>query len=42
VVARSLQTSANHEFAGNSVVEHIVQLIEQRAALTARRLTDKA
>ncbi|NOV29576.1 DUF4158 domain-containing protein [Methylomonas sp. ZR1] len=37
VVARRLQTSADHEFAGNPVVEQIVQLIEQRAALTVRR-----
>ena len=42
VVARRLQTSADNEFAGNSVVEQIVQLIEQRAALTVRRLTDNA
>jgi serine/threonine-protein kinase HipA len=41
VVARRLQTSADHEFAENPVVEHIVQLIEQRTALTVRRLTDK-
>jgi serine/threonine-protein kinase HipA len=37
-----LQTSANHKFAENPVVEQIVQLIEQRAALTVRRLTDNA
>ncbi|WP_415878095.1 type II toxin-antitoxin system HipA family toxin [Methylomonas sp. TEB] len=36
-VARRLQTSADHEFAGNPVIEQIVQLIEQRAALTVRR-----
>lgn len=42
VVARSLQSSANHQFVENPVVEHIVQLIEQRAALTVRRLTDNA
>ena len=42
VVARRLQTSVDNEFAGNSVIEHIVQLIEQRAALTVRRLTDNA
>lgn len=40
VVARGLQTSVDNEFAGNSVIEQIVQLIEQRAALTVRRLTD--
>lgn len=42
VVARGLQTSADHEFAENPVVEHIVQLIEQRAVLTTKRLTDNA
>jgi len=38
VVASRLQTSTDHQFAENPVVEHIVQLIEQRAALTVRRL----
>ncbi|BBL58664.1 type II toxin-antitoxin system HipA family toxin [Methylomonas koyamae] len=42
LVARTLQASADHEFVGNPLVEQIVELIEQRAALTARRLTDKA
>ncbi|ATG90497.1 type II toxin-antitoxin system HipA family toxin [Methylomonas koyamae] len=42
LVARTLQASADYEFTGNSVVEQIVQLIEQRAALTVRRLTDTA
>lgn len=41
-VARTLQASADNEFTGNPLVEQIVQLIEQRSALTIRRLTDKA
>ncbi|ANE55644.1 type II toxin-antitoxin system HipA family toxin [Methylomonas sp. DH-1] len=42
LVARTLQASPDYEFTGNPVVEQIVQLIEHRAALTVRRLTDKA
>ncbi|WGS88125.1 type II toxin-antitoxin system HipA family toxin [Methylomonas sp. UP202] len=41
LVARTLQASADHDFVGNPAVEQIVQLIEQRAALTVRRLNDK-
>ncbi len=36
--ARKLQAAPQHGFAGNAVVEQIVQLIEQRCALTLRRL----
>ncbi len=36
--ARKLQVAPQHGFAGNAVVEQIVQLIEQRCALTLRRL----
>jgi len=39
IIVRRLQTSADNEFAGNSVIEQIVPLIEQRAALTIRWLT---
>ncbi|OAI13400.1 toxin HipA [Methylomonas koyamae] len=42
VVAHTLQASVDHEFAGNPVVEQIVQMIEQRSALTIRRLTGNA
>ncbi|MEY3200657.1 MAG: hypothetical protein RIR70_207 [Pseudomonadota bacterium] len=38
--ARKLQSDPGHSFAGNSVVERINALIEQRCALTIRRLTD--
>ncbi|NNM82430.1 MAG: type II toxin-antitoxin system HipA family toxin, partial [Burkholderiales bacterium] len=38
--ARELQASAEQGFAGNAVVERIIELIEQRCALTIRRLTD--
>ncbi|MEW5757730.1 MAG: type II toxin-antitoxin system HipA family toxin [Pseudomonadota bacterium] len=40
--ARKLQSDPGHGFAGNAVVERIVALIEQRCALTIRRLTDPA
>ena len=38
--ARQLQSGAGQGFAGNPVVEQITSLIEQRCALTLRRLTD--
>jgi len=38
--ARKLQSDTGHGFAGNAVVERIIALIEQRCALTIRRLTD--
>jgi serine/threonine-protein kinase HipA len=38
--ARKLQAEPGHGFAGNAVVEQINVLIEQRCALTIRRLTD--
>lgn len=40
--ARKLQADPGHSFAGNAVVEQINTLIEQRCALTIRRLTDPA
>ena len=40
--ARMLQSDPGHSFAGNAVVEQINTLIEQRCALTIRRLTDPA
>lgn len=40
--ARKLQSDPGHSFAGNAVVERIIALIEQRCALTIRRLTDPA
>lgn len=40
--ARKLQSDPGHSFAGNPVVEQINTLIEQRCALTIRRLTDPA
>lgn len=40
--ARILQCDPGHRFADNAVVERIVALIEQRCALTIRRLTDPA
>ena len=40
--ARKLQSSPEHGFAGNAVVERINALIEQRCALTVRRLTAPA
>ncbi|MFD2755229.1 type II toxin-antitoxin system HipA family toxin [Comamonas terrae] len=38
LVARQLQGAPQHGFAGNAVVEQIAGLIEQRCALTAKRL----
>lgn len=40
--ARKLQSDPGCEFAGSAVVERIIALIEQRCALTIRRLTDPA
>ena len=40
--ARTLQSAAGHGFAGHAVVERMIVLIEQRCALTIRRLTDPA
>jgi hypothetical protein len=40
--ARELQSDPGHCFAGNAVVEQINTLIEQRCALTVRRLTSPA
>jgi serine/threonine-protein kinase HipA len=40
--ARKLQSDPGHSFAGNAVVERVIALIEQRCALTIRRLTDPA
>ncbi len=40
--ARKLQSDRAHSFAGNAVVEQINTLIEQRCALTIRRLADPA
>jgi serine/threonine-protein kinase HipA len=40
--ARELQLAPGLGFAGNAVVERIIALIEQRCALTTRRLTDPA
>ena len=40
--ARKLQFDPGQSFAGNVVVEQINTLIEQRCALTIRRLTDPA
>ncbi|MDD4927873.1 MAG: type II toxin-antitoxin system HipA family toxin [Gallionella sp.] len=39
LAARKLQSSPDHGFSNNRVVEQIVSLIEQRSALTIRRLT---
>lgn len=38
LVARQLQCHAAHGFAGHAIVEQIAQLVEQRCALTLRRL----
>lgn len=38
--ARALQSTPGYGFAGNAVVERIIVLIEQRCALTVRRLTE--
>ena len=40
--ARILQSAPGYSFAGSALVERIVVLIEQRCALTIRRLTDPA
>ncbi|MFA7292033.1 MAG: type II toxin-antitoxin system HipA family toxin [Rhodocyclaceae bacterium] len=40
--ARKLQSAPEHGFTGNALVEQINALIEQRCALTIRRLTDPA
>lgn len=40
--ARKLQSDPSRSFAGNALVEQINTLIEQRCALTIRRLTDLA
>jgi serine/threonine-protein kinase HipA len=40
--ARKLRSDPGHSFAGNSVVEQINILIEQRCSLTIRRLTEPA
>jgi len=40
--ARKLQSDPGRGFAGNTIVERINALIEQRCALTIRRLTDPA
>lgn len=42
VTARKLQSNPGHRFTGHAVVEQINVLIEQRCALTIRRLTDPA
>jgi serine/threonine-protein kinase HipA len=42
LVARKLQSDPGRGFADNPVVERIIALIEQRCALTVRRLTDPA
>ena len=42
VTARKLQSDLGHSFADNAVVEQINALIDQRCALTIRRLTDPA
>jgi len=40
--ARELQSAHRQRFAGNAVIERIIALIEQRCALTIRRLTEPA
>ena len=40
--ARKLRSVPEHGFIGNAMVEQIIALIEQRCALTIRRLTDPA
>lgn len=42
LAARKLQSDPGRGFADNTVVERIIALIEQRCALTVRRLTDPA
>jgi serine/threonine-protein kinase HipA len=41
-IARKLKLDPGHSFSGNTVVEQIIALIEQRCALTIRRFTDPA
>jgi len=40
--ARKLQSDPGHRFAGHAVVERMIALIEQRCALTIRRLAEPA
>jgi serine/threonine-protein kinase HipA len=40
--ARKLQSDARHGFSDDAVIERIVDLLEQRCALTIRRLTESA
>ena len=40
--ARKLLSDPRYEFSGDAVIERIAELIEQRCALTIRRLTDSA
>jgi len=42
LAARQLQADPASRFMGNAVVERIITLIDQRCALTVRRLTDPA
>lgn len=42
LTARKLQSAPDNGFAGHPLVEQIITLIEQRAALTIRRLTNPA
>ena len=39
-IARKLQSDPGHRFAGHAVIERIITLIEQRCALTIRRLAE--
>lgn len=39
-MARKLQSAHGLAFAGNVVIDRIIALIDQRCALTIRRLTD--
>lgn len=40
--ARRLQFDPRNEFSGDAVIERIVELVEQRCALTIRRLIEPA
>ncbi|WP_281413662.1 hypothetical protein [Methylomonas paludis] len=40
MTARKLQATTDKGFANHDVVEQIIKIIEQRAELTIRRLTD--
>jgi serine/threonine-protein kinase HipA len=42
LASRKLQSDPGRGFADNPVVERIIALIDQRCALTIRRLTDPA